>query len=41
MYSLPGTAQSVGGIKKKYAASKDAGAKQYINVTLREVRGMF
>lgn len=35
MYSLPGTAQSVGG-KKKFA-----GAKQYINVTLREVRGMF
>lgn len=40
MYSLPGTAQSVEK-KKKKPASKDAGAKQYISVTLREVHGMF
>lgn len=41
MYSLPGTAQSVGKKKRKKPASKDAGAKQYISVTLREVHGMF
>lgn len=27
--------------KRKKPASKDAGAKQYISVTLREVHGMF
>ena len=46
MYSLPGTARSVGKKKKqktnkKKTASKDAAAKQYISVTLREVHGMF